>query len=81
MNIHKDALNSILNRGGGQGRQGNEDVNRIVAKDKEVRQAIADLYMLLNGAGNPKMAIELLADHVAIMIDMINEMKKQAGIE
>jgi hypothetical protein len=45
-------------------------------KDSKVRKAVADLYLALNGQ-KPDLAIGMLAEHVAIIVDMINEFKKQ----
>lgn len=73
--IHKKVLNDILGRGS-QRQQGNESVSVITEKDKIVRQAISDLYFSLIKANNPEIAINMLAEHVAIMVDMINEFKK-----
>ena len=58
----------------GSGRQG-QGADVIKEKDSKVRQAIADLYVVLEAGKNPDLAINLLAEHVAIMVDMINEFK------
>lgn len=73
--IHKNALNEILGRSRRGSSNPNDQVTIITEKDKVVRQAVAELYSTLCAANNPDMAIELLADHVAIMVDMINEFK------
>ena len=71
--VHKRMLNEILGRSSAQKSQ---PANAVVEKDKAVRQAISELYFVLGRSGNPELAINLLADHVAIMVDMINEFKK-----
>ena len=73
--INKKALNDILGRGP-QGQQRNDGANALTQKDKIVRQSIADLYYSLSEAKNPELAINMLAEHVAILVDMINEFKK-----
>lgn len=45
-------------------------------KDACVRQAVADLYLALCETKNTDVAVNMLAEHVAIMVDMINEFKK-----
>jgi len=49
--------------------------NTLKERDARVRQSIADLYLALSEVKNPDMAINMLAEHVAIMVDMINEFK------
>ena len=56
---------------GGRGSQGDP----LKDKDARVRQAVADLYLALVESKNPDAAINMLAEHVAIMVDMINEFK------
>ena len=58
----------------GSGRPG-QGADIIKDRDSKVRQAIADLYSVLEAGKNPDLAINLLAEHVAIMVDMINEFK------
>ena len=56
--------------------------DKMTGKDKQValldtnlRKSIADYYFALEEMQNPEVAIKLLADHVAIMVEMINDMK------
>ena len=58
------------------GSSGPKELEEIMEKDSRVRKAVADLYMALNSVGKPEVAVNLLAEHVAIMVDMINEFKK-----
>jgi hypothetical protein len=76
--VNKKGLEEILGRmgssGSGAGPRGLED---ILEKDSRVRKAVADLYMALTGVQKPDLAVGMLAEHVAIIVDMINEFKKQ----
>lgn len=60
----------------GSSTAGNRGMEGLMEKDSKVRKAIADLYISLNGQ-KPDLAIGMLAEHVAIIVDMINEFKKQ----
>ena len=53
-----------------------EKLQKTLAVDQKLRQTIAEFYMALNEMGDSKKAIDLLSDHVAIMVEMINELKK-----
>jgi hypothetical protein len=54
----------------------NGQVPRNVANlDKQLRQNIAELYMALDEIPDKALAIDILAEHVAMMVDMINELK------
>lgn len=44
--------------------------------DQRIRKLVGEYYTLLNEMGDPARAVELLADHVAIMVEMINEFKR-----
>ena len=48
---------------------------QVALLDKNLRKSIADYYFALEEMQNPEVAIKLLADHVAIMVEMINDMK------
>ncbi|MBP8081975.1 MAG: hypothetical protein KBH06_00100 [Spirochaetes bacterium] len=70
--FHKKMLNDIL----GRGKTRNPDPSSaIIERDKLVRKSVADLYSVLSQSNQPDLAVKLLADHVAIMVDMINEFK------
>jgi len=67
-------LNDIL----GRGKTRNPDPSSaIIERDKLVRKSVADLYSVLTQSNQPDLAVKLLADHVAIMVDMINEFKSK----
>ena len=70
---HKKMLDEVLGSMGSSRTGQGADI--IKEKDSKVRQAIAELYVVLEGGKNPDLAINLLAEHVAIMVDMINEFK------
>ncbi len=60
--------------------QGNDAPNavilkQIIDKDQNLRKAIAELYFSLEKVNDPKLAVELLADHIAMMVDMLNQLK------
>lgn len=52
-------------------------VKAVVAVDQEVRKAIMNLYTSLEELNDPKVAIELLSEHVAIIVEMINQYKNK----
>ncbi len=54
----------------------NAGLQGVVERDKALRQMIAEYYMSLIELKDPAKSIELLASHVAIMVEMINEFKK-----
>ena len=47
----------------------------IIEKDKALRKAVADLYSVLSSSNQADLSVNLLAEHVSIMVDMINEFK------
>lgn len=53
------------------------EFDRIIELDRKLRKDITEYFFALNGLNQPAKAIELLAGHVAIMIEMINELKKR----
>ncbi len=73
-NVHKQVLNSILRRDNGPSHSP-EGQNAIAQKDSELRQAVSELYMALSQQAEPSQAIDILAEHVAMMVEMINEFK------
>jgi 5'-deoxynucleotidase YfbR-like HD superfamily hydrolase len=56
-----------------------ERVKKLMEKDQALRKNIADLFVTLNELNDPRIAIEMLADHIAMMVEMLNEFKKSAG--
>lgn len=49
----------------------------IIEKDSNLRQVVADYYMSLLELNDPPKSIELLAGHVAMLVEMINDFKKK----
>ncbi len=56
--------------------QGDKKLQEALAKDSNLRQAVADYYMSLKNMNDPDKAVELLASHVAMMVEMINDFKQ-----
>jgi len=48
----------------------------VIELDRNLRKEIAEYFFALNDMKDPKKAVELLAGHVAIMVEMIKELKK-----
>jgi len=48
----------------------------VLEKDQVLRKFIAEYYMALSEMKDPGKSVELLASHVAIMVEMIKEFKK-----
>ncbi|MGL4368476.1 MAG: hypothetical protein ACRCUT_02210 [Spirochaetota bacterium] len=68
-------LDEILgSMGGGRSSQGGDILKE---RDGKVRQAIAELYEVLDASKNPDAAINMLAEHASILVEMINEFKRQ----
>lgn len=74
--INKKVLNQVLNQQFSPHQQ-NIPSSELAEKDRALRHAVSDLYMALTRSGDPKTSIDLLAEHVAIMVEMINEFKRQ----
>ena len=49
---------------------------KVLGMDQVLRKLIAEYYMALNEMKDSGKSVELLASHVAIMVEMINEFKK-----
>jgi len=50
--------------------------NNVIELDRKLRKDITEYFFALNKLNEPAKAVELLAGHVAIMVEMINELKK-----
>jgi len=74
--INRKVLNQVLNKNFAPQQQ-SAPVSEITEKDRALRHAVSDLYMTLSRSGDPRTSIDLLAEHVAIMVEMINEFKRQ----
>jgi hypothetical protein len=73
--IHRRMMNELLNRS--QGRSSAPQLKEIIAIDQNLRKEIADLYTRLVDLGDKEMAINILSDHVAIMVEMIVSFKSE----
>ncbi|HOJ28832.1 MAG TPA: hypothetical protein PL059_07130 [Spirochaetota bacterium] len=73
--IHRRMMNELLNRS--QGRSSAPQLKEIIALDQNLRKEIADLYTRLVELGDKDMAINILSDHVAIMVEMIVSFKTE----
>jgi len=73
--IHRRMMNELLNRS--QGRSSAPQLKEIIAIDQNLRKEIADLYTRLVELGDKEMAINILSDHVAIMVEMIVSFKSE----
>lgn len=58
--------------------QGNipQKYQKVLEMDQVLRKLIAEYYMALNELKDSGKSVELLASHVAIMVEMINEFKR-----
>lgn len=52
------------------------DISVVIELDRKLRADITRYYFALQKMNDPAKSIELLAGHVAIMVEMINEFKK-----
>jgi len=50
--------------------------NNVIELDRKLRKDITEYFFALTKLNEPAKAVELLAGHVAIMVEMINELKK-----
>jgi hypothetical protein len=54
-----------------------QQYKHVIELDRVLRKNIAEYYFALNDLKDPAKAVEFLAGHVAIMVEMINELKKK----
>lgn len=73
--IHRRMMNELLNRS--EGRSSAPQLKEIIAIDQNLRKEIADLYARLVELGDKEVAINILSDHVAIMVEMIVSFKSE----
>jgi hypothetical protein len=71
-NLRKRMMARLANSGEGPD-AGN--VQKVLAKDQNIRKAIAEFFLALNELQDPQIAVDLLAEHVAILVEMINKFK------
>lgn len=72
--VHKRAVEGI--RGNpGKDSASPVHVKGVMEKDQMLRKSVAELYMGLKELNDPSVAIEVLAEHIAIMVEMLKEFK------
>jgi hypothetical protein len=54
-----------------------QQYRHVIELDRSLRKNITEYYFALNEMKDPVKAVELLAGHVAIMVEMIKELKKK----
>ena len=52
-----------------------DNIQRALHIDREIRKLVSEYYVALKNMHEPAKAVELLAEHVAIMVEMINDIK------
>ncbi len=73
--VHKRIINELMSHG--ESRYPREKLEKIFESDTRLRKALADLYINLEDLGNPTIAVDMLAEHAAMLVDMINQFKKK----
>lgn len=53
-----------------------DQLKKVIDIDQQLRKMIAEYYMELMKLNDHARSVEMLADHVAIMVEMINEFKR-----
>jgi hypothetical protein len=76
--VHNRMVNDLL-KNKGSNDAGPGIMKHIIDRDQMLRKAIADLYVSLEKLNDPKLAIEMLADHITMMVEMLNQFKGKAG--
>jgi hypothetical protein len=71
----KDLLNRVHRRVLDEMRAGSDPApadaqQKVGEADRNLRKAIAALYLALDELGKPTMAVDILAEHAAMLIDM-----------
>ncbi len=52
-----------------------QHIQKALMLDQELRKIISEYYIALKGMNEPAKAIELMTEHVAILVEMINDIK------
>ncbi len=76
--VHKRMVNELLGKNAGNQSPGASPhvVQQVMKADQNIRKSIADLFIALEEINDPQISIELLSEHVTIMVEMINNFKK-----
>ena len=72
--VHRMVLEQLS--GSGAKDNARAAINKLASCDTRLRKAVAELYIILDELNNPEIAVDLLAEHVAILVEMINQFKK-----
>jgi hypothetical protein len=68
-------MNNLL-RKGGEGSTG-ERAEKMIQSDQKLRRAVAELYISLEELNNPAVAVDVLSEHTAILVEMIHRFKSR----
>jgi len=52
------------------------NIKKVVELDKMLRQIIPEYFVALQNMNEPDKAVKLLTEHLSIMVEMINTLKK-----
>ena len=74
--VHQKMIRQLLNKPKFQNESNINALKQVVGVDQNLRAHIAELYKKMGELNEPALAVELLSDHVAIMVEMIREFKK-----
>jgi hypothetical protein len=70
--VHRRVLDEM--QGGGDARS-RDSVEKIGEADRNLRKAIAALYLALEELDNSAVAVDILSEHAAMLVDMIRQIK------
>jgi hypothetical protein len=71
--VHDKVMDDLFKR---KTENGSKQLMDGVAKaDQKVRGAVGELFMALDALNDPAIAIDVLSDHAAILVEMINQFK------
>lgn len=56
-----------------------EKVSKVIDLDRKLRKIIAEYYYALIELGDTTRSVQMLADHVTILVEMIKELKDRPG--
>ena len=54
-----------------------QKLSKVLELDKKLRKIIADYYFALNEMGDPTHAVQMLAEHITILVEMLNDLKER----
>ena len=72
--VHNRVMDSIIARGSQEKRAGMSQ--RVAQSDEQLRRAVEEFFLAIEEMRNPELAVELLAEHAAILIEMIKQFKR-----